>query len=146
MAAFPLVVARLVAHLPTLPGWSGVSVYDGEPVTGDDPSEYVTVGFVPGEDFAGSYEQSRPGSHDVEEIGSVRSQLVSTSGDVDLAGRRAAVFALVDAWEQWLTADPTMGVLFPSSVATLAVDVEPVQNDQGSAVRAVVTLNYLARY
>lgn len=147
MAAWPLVVNRLVAVLPTLSGWSGVTVYDGQMVTGDSPADFVTVGFVPGEDFAGSYEQARPEAWAVEETGTVRSQLVSQVGDQNQTpARRARVFALADAWEQWVTADPTLGVLAPSSTASLSVDVEPVQNSAGSAARLIVTVSYLARY
>lgn len=147
MAAWPLVVDRLVAHLPTLPGWSGVTVYDGEPVTGDTPTDFVTVGFVPGEDFAGSFEQDRTSAAwSVEESGSVRCRLASQTGDVDLATRRARVFELADAVEAWVVADPTLGVLSPSSAASLAVDVEPVQNSAGSAVALILTVSYIARY
>lgn len=146
MAAWPSVVARLIAHLPTLPGWSGVEVFDGPPVTRSAPSDYVTVGFVVGEDFGGSYEQSRPGAFDVEEAGTVRCELVSTTGDVDLAGRRARAFQLVDAWEAWVTANPTLGVLLPSSSASLAVDVQPIQDGSSATQRLTVTVSYLARY
>lgn len=146
MAAWPSVVARLVAHLPTLPGWAGVEVFDGPPVTQAAPTDYVTVGFVVGEDFAGSYEQSRPGAFDVEEVGTVRCEVVCTTGDVDLAGRRARAFALVDAWEAWTTANPTLGVLNQSSSASLSVDVEPQQSGSGSTQRLTVTVSYLARY
>ena len=146
MAAWPQVVAAIVAKLPTLDGWSGVAVFDGEPVTGDNPSDYVTVGHVPGEDFAGSYEQATPTAWAVEESGTVRSRLVSTGGDVDLTTRRTRAFALVDAWEAWVVSDPTLGVLEPSSTASLSVDVEPVQDSSGSAVGLIVTVSYLARY
>jgi hypothetical protein len=55
-AALPLVIDATLALLPTLPGWSTVSVYDGPQVVGDTPREYVTVGFVEGEDFGGTFE------------------------------------------------------------------------------------------
>lgn len=146
MAAWPLVRDRLVAVLPTLPGWTGVTVQHGQQVTGSAPGDFVTVGYVPGEDFAGSYEQTRPGAWNVEETGTVRSQVVSASGDTDIAAREARVFALADAWEAWLTANPTLGVLSASSTASLSVDVEPVQNSAGAAARLIVTVAYLARY
>jgi hypothetical protein len=57
MTAWPLVLGRLLTLLPTLSGWTGVAVYDGPPVTADVPIDYVTVGWVPGEDFGGSFEQ-----------------------------------------------------------------------------------------
>ena len=146
MAAWPQVKRRLVDILPTLPGWSGVTVFDGPRVSQDFPTDFITVGFVEGEDFAGSYEQARPEAWDVEESGTIRSELITTSGDVDLEETEDRVFDLVDAWEQWVTKDPTLGVLSPSSTASLAVDVQPVQNQNGSAQRLTVTLTYTARY
>lgn len=146
MPAWPLVRNALVTTLPGLPGWSTVTVYNGQQVTADAPADFVTVGYVPGEDFAGSYEQTRPAGWGTEETGTIRSQLVSQDGDADLAANEARAFALVDAWESWLTADPTMGVLEQGSTASLSVDVEPVQNTAGSAARLIVTVSYLARY
>lgn len=148
-AAWPRVVNRLVSHLPTLPGWSQVAVYDGQPVTGDTPTAFVTVGFVASEDFAGSYEQTRNGDGGwqgaLQESGTVRSELICLTGDVDLPGERADAFTLVDAWEAWVSADETLGVLGPSSTSSLAVDVQPQQTTGGSVQRLTVTLSYLAR-
>ena len=148
-AAWPRVVNRLVAWLPTLPGWADVAVYDGPPVTGDTPGSFVTVGYVPGEDFGGSYEQTRNGENSwqgaLEEAGSVRCELVCWTGDVGLAAQRAAAFALIDAWEAALSADERLGVLPPSSTSSLSVDVQPVQNSAGAAQRLTVTLSYFSR-
>ena len=58
---------------------------------------------------------------------------------------RPRTFALVDAWEAWVSADETLGVLGSSSVASLAVDVVPAQTTAGSVQRLAVTLSYLAR-
>lgn len=145
-AAWPVIVDRLVVVLPTLAGWAGVPVYDGPPVTGEDPPDFVTVGYVAGEDFGGSYEQTPPaGPWLIEETGTIRSQIVCSTGGVDLPAMRARAFALADAWQAWVTSDPTLGVLNPSSTAALAVDVEPVQTTNGAVQRLVVTLTYLAR-
>ena len=144
-AAWPLVKNRLVVLLPDLPGWSGVSVYSGPPVTGDAPTRYVTVGFVPGEDFAGSYEQTYTPGGLLEEVGTVRSEVVCATGDVDLPAMEADAFALVDAWEASITADGTLGVLPQGSTSALSVDVEPSQTTSAAAQRLVVTLSYTAR-
>lgn len=148
-AAWPLVVNRLVAHLPSLPGWSGVTVVDGQAIGADYPGDFVTVGFVDGEDFAGTYEQTRNGEGGwqgaLEETGTVRSELACQTGDVDLPGMRARAFALVDAWEAWVSADETLGVLGHSSTSSLAVDVQPIQNQAGTAQRLTVTLSYFTR-
>lgn len=144
-AAWPKLTERLIALLPTLPGWSAVTVYDGPPVTSDAPIDYITVGWVPGEDFAGSYEQARGVGNLLEENGSIRSELVCVDGGGDLNAVRDRAFALVDAWEQSLADDQTLGVLLPSSTASLSVDVEPAQTTAGAVQRLTVTLVYFAR-
>jgi hypothetical protein len=146
MSAWPAVVARLVAYLPTLPGWSGVTVYDGPVTSQDYPADFVTVGYVRGEDFGGSFEQVRGIGEMTEESGTVRCELVSQTGDTDIAAVRARVFALFDAWQDYVYADPRLGVLGVSSTSSLAADVQPVQNTSGAAQRLTVTLSYLARY
>jgi hypothetical protein len=148
-AAWPRIVARLIDVLPTLPGWDGVEVYDGPPVTGDAPPVFVTVGFVLGENNAGSYEQTRNGEQGwqgaLEESGTVLSEIVCATGDVDLPAVRARAFALADAWEAWVSADETLGVMGRSSISSLTVDVSPAQTTAGSEQRLTVTLVYLAR-
>ena len=152
-AAWPLVKRRLVDLMPDLfgsvTGWGQAVAYDGPAPTQDAPTHYVTVGYVPGEDFGGSYEQTRNGENGwqgaLEETGTVRCQVVCWTGDSVLSVTEDAAFALVDAWEVAVSADETLGVLPSSSSASLAVDVEPVQNDAGSAQRLTVTLTYFAR-
>lgn len=144
-AAWPVVKRRLVNLMPTLPGWSQVSVYDGPPVTGEVPTAYITVGYVVGEDFGGTYEQSRGVGNLLEELGSVRCELVCSTGNVDLASVESTSFALVDALEQSIANDQTLGVLHPSSTSSLAVDVQPAQTTAGATQRLTVTLNYFSR-
>lgn len=141
-AAWPAVVDWHLSRLPLLPDWDKVTVYDGQPTDSTFPPSFVTVGFVDGEDVAGSAE---PGEQlgDVEtENGSVRSELVCQAGDVDLSGRRTAAFALINALKAELRADPTLGGVVQS--ASLSWDVLPVQNTKGSAVRVALSLNYTA--
>lgn len=148
-AAWPLVKNRLVALLPTLTEWSGVQVYSGPPVTADVPTEYITVGYVVGEDFAGTYEQTRNGEGGwqgaLEESGTVRSELVCATGEVDLPTVEARAFELVDAWEAEVSRDETLGVLNSSTSSSLAVDVLPAQTGAGAIQRLVVTLTYFTR-
>ncbi len=149
-AAWPLVKRRLVTLLPTLPGWAGVTVFSGPPVTADAPTAYCTVGYVEGEDFGGSYEQTRNGAGGwdgaLEEIGTVRSEIVLWSGDpADLPALETRAFALVDAWEAEVSRDERLGVLAASSTSSLSVDVQPVQNQGGAAQRLAVTLTYFSR-
>lgn len=144
-AAWPVIVGRLVELLPALPGWGSVAVYDGPPVTADTPDAYVTVGFVVGEDFGGTYEQAVELGGLRTESGTVRSEVVCGTGDVDLPAVRGRAFALVDAWEAEVRRDETLGVLLPSSTASLAVDVAPAQTTGGAVQRLTVTLSYFAR-
>jgi hypothetical protein len=146
-AAWPLVKRRLVELLPTLDGWDAVEVYDGPPVTADVPSDYVTVGWVLGEDIGGSYTQTRDGQirTSLEETGTIRSEVVCTSGETDIAEVETRAFALVDTWEAEVSKDETLGVLDPSSTSSLAVDVQPLNQTTGATQRLTVTLTYFAR-
>jgi hypothetical protein len=141
--ALPLVIDATLALLPTLSGWSQVTVYDGPQVTGDTPRDYVTVGFVDGEDFGGTFDPI-PGLGDLlEEAGSLRSEIVCWTGDVDFPGMRTRAFALFNAWNAAVQDDVSLGGVV--TAASLSGEVVPVQNDKGSAVRLVATLAYTAR-
>jgi hypothetical protein len=142
-AALPLVIDATLTLLPTLPGWSTVSVYDGPQVVGDTPREYVTVGFVEGEDFGGTFEPIAGLGDVLEEAGSLRSEVVCWTGDVDFPGMRARAFALFNAWNAAVQDDVSLGGVV--TAAALTGEVVPVQNKDGSAVRLVVTLSYTAR-
>lgn len=144
MTAWPTLYARLLVRLPQLAGWSAVELFDGPPVTGDVPTDYCTVGFVLREDFAGSFESTAgPGDLTVE-VGTLRSEIVCSTGDVDLPTVRARAFALADAVRAEVARDPTWGVLPQGSSSSLAVDVEPGQTTSGSVQRLTVTLSYTA--
>ena len=145
-AAWPLVVDRLVQLLPSLTGWDDVAVFDGPPVTQDAPANYLTIGFVLGEDAAGEIERITHGvAGMLEELGSIRCELVCTTGETDLSGMRAKAFALVDSWQAEVSRDQSLGVLSPSSTTALSVEVLPAQTDAGASQRLVVTLNYFSR-
>jgi len=141
-AQWPLVVARLMVMLPTLPGWAGVVVYDGPPVTDDAPIDYVSVGHVDN-DTAGTYTQTQdPNGFQYVETGAVRSQLTCISGDTAPAATRARVFALMDAVEAAVRADRRLGVLSPAGTSELDVDVLSLQNSGGTAQQLTFTLHY----
>ena len=142
-AQWPLVVARLLTLLPTLPGWSAVTVIDGPLVSADVPTDYVTVGYVEG-DNAGAYTTTQdPNGSQWAEAGTVRSQLNCVTGDADLAGMRTRVFALADAFEASVRADRTLGgVLCTYGTSELDVDVLSLQNSSGTAQQLTFTLRY----
>lgn len=139
---WPLVAQRLVALLPTLPGWDQVAVFDGPPITGDDPPFYCTVGYVE-DDQSGNYTTTQdPNGFQRIEAGEVRSQLVCRTGEDDLAGMRTQAFALTDALDAAIRADRRLGVLSPQGTSDLVVDVLSVQNEAGTAQALVIALHY----
>lgn len=143
---WPVVHARLVSLLQTLPGWGQVSVYDGPPVTGDNPATYATVGYVLDESSGGSFSHTRSGGgYQVEETGTVRCELVATVGDADLTSVRTRAFGLLDALEQSLRTDQTLGVMPQGATAELSVDVLPLQTQTGAQQRLPFSLNYFVR-
>lgn len=141
------VVERLVALLPTLPGWDDVAVFDGPPSTQARPKRYAIVGYIDDADgAAGSYSQTASplGNTLLDEQGSVVVHLVVQVGSVDLPSVRAAAFALVGALEQALRADRRLGVLPPSATTSLDVSVQP-RTAGGTAQSLVLIVNYTAR-
>ena len=139
---WPLIVARLLALLPTLPGWSGVTVIDGPLVSADVPTDYVTVGYV-ADDQAGTYNTTQdPNGFQYIEVGTIRSQLNCSTGDSDLVGMRARAFALIDSLDAAIRADRRLGVLSPAGTSELEVEVLSMQNANGTASSLVFTLLY----
>lgn len=145
-AQWPLITAKLLQILPTLSGWANVPVYDGPPVTGDDPPDYATVGYTgPSDPHAGNYQthQDASGGQWVEQ-GIIRCHLTCQSGDAqELPVVRARAFALSDAFEAYVRNDRRLGgVLSQGSSCDLTVDVEPVENADGVAQSLYLTLQY----
>jgi hypothetical protein len=142
MAQWPSVVARLVELLPTLSGWESVAVFDGPPVTGDNPLQYATVGFV-ADDHAGTYTTTLgPNGQQTVETGTVNSQLVCRTGDTDVPSMRSQAFALMDALDAEVSRDRRLGVLSQEGTTDLAVDVLADQTGDGTAVSLAFTLTY----
>lgn len=139
---WPQVNNRLVALLPTLPGWSAVVVYDGPPVTEDYAEQYATVGYVQ-DTVAGTYRQDRDTVDTlVREVGDVRVHLVVRSGDDDLPGLRGQAFTLASALDDAMRADGQLGLLPEGSNTSLAVDVLSRQDQDGTAFDLVLTFTY----
>lgn len=143
-AAWPVVRARLAAHLPTiLP--AGTAVYDGPVLTGDSPAAYVTVAHRPSveDESAGEYSQDRTPitGYVAEETGTVLLEVAAVSGNPDMP----SAFGLVAAIQSWVQNDQTLGVLTPGSAAALSVEVLQDQNQAGAVQRLLVTLSYFTR-
>lgn len=141
-AQWPLVKAQLTTVLPTLPGWSGVTVFNGAPTRRTLPNDFATVGYVDN-DQAGSYTLVQdPDGSQMQETGFVRCQIACSGGGVE-SDPESRVFALADAFETYIRADRRLGgVLSQQGTTTLAVDVATAQSDQGTAVALVVALHY----
>jgi hypothetical protein len=139
------IVAAHAAALPTLPGWSGVTVVDGPLLRGDGPNRYVTLGYVAGEDTpVASFTPLPSPDGNLHESGEVASLLV-VGGDTMPAARDAAL-TLLGAWAGWLTADRTMaGRVIGDSEAHLSVDLSLAFDRQNRGIaRARVVVTYTA--
>lgn len=144
---WPHVVGWLTTALPVLPGWETVAVFDGQPVTGDSPADWLAVGWVDG-DQAGVWEslKDETGLSNTE-IGTVRCTLTCSTGDdvtVASAQVRGRLFGLLDTFDLQLRADQTLdGVLAANALVELTSgDVTPVQNEYGTGLQLVFTLSY----
>lgn len=141
--AWPTVVDRLLVLLPTLPGWSTVTVSDGPYVGSDYPMQFCTVGYVEGEDFGGTFDPILTGGNLQQEDGTVVAELACQSGNVTTSSVRSQAFTLVAAVTDALEADETLGVAGVGAI-TLSASVAGLQNDAGSEVRVVLTFSYTA--
>ena len=142
---WPDVYAALLAGLPTLPAFAGVSVFDGEPVSNDAPVAWVTVGFVTDEG-AGTFQQVPDTSgFGTVEVGDIRCHIAANAGDTDMTITRGQAFALLAAWQGWVFNNPTLDGRVPGcELVNLSAQVETVQNSQGSATGLIVTVSYQA--
>ena len=141
---WPDVYTALLALLPTLPGFTGVQVYDGQFVGNDYPTDYVTVGFQ-SDDGAGSFiQQPDPSCFATTEVGDIKCLMSSNSGDTDPAADRNRVFAMFTALQTEVTRDQTLrGALADCNhVVTLSAQVVALENTQGAASSLIVSVAY----
>lgn len=143
-AAWPQIAGWLVTTLPTLSGWSTVTVYDGEPDTGDSPTDYATVGWTASGDTAGEFTEvtSEDGLF-VAEQGHVFLDIVCQTGDTDLASVRTRCFGLLEPLRALVKADATLGGLL-SANGDVSITGQPlnIKNQAGVAQAIVVTFGY----
>lgn len=149
-AAWPDVVGWLLTTCPGLSGWEQVTVFDGQPDSGDSPTDYCTVGWTTSGDVGGEFSQET--SEDgmgVTETGHVLMDVVCQSGNdptgqvEPLADVRTRCFSLLDALRAVANADPTLGGLLAAN-ADVSLTVQPlnIKNQAGSAQALVVTFGY----
>lgn len=142
--AWDRVVEKLVALIPTLtPATVDLLVYDGQPISGDEPAHFVTVGYV-SDDTGGTFAQQRDDNgFSMIEAGDVRCQFVSQTGDGMVAGIRRDVFDLVGELQAYILASQTLdGVLSQDGNCSLSSEVRSELDDQGSAQSLVLTFHY----
>lgn len=139
-AQWPRVKAWAAAKLPTLAGWTGVTVIDGAPSTGDRAEKYAIVGWSPPDGDGGEFRNvGDPDGFQLQESGALLLYLVCQGGDADPAGYAASVFALYDALEAEVRRDRTLGgTLSPNSTADLSA--VPALGQTSAAL--LVTLTY----
>lgn len=140
---WPTLRAGLLTLLPTLPGWSGVLVTDGPPLSGDTGT-YCAVGYVEDEQGAGTFTQTPDdsGFFDVE-TGEVRSELYTGNGDGDLAAAVNAGFTLVNALQAAMKTDRTLGCLPQGSTCSVRGDVI-TGRAEGAGQLLVLSVSYLS--
>jgi hypothetical protein len=80
---WPLVVGYLLETLPTLPGWSGLQVFDTDPLTASAPPAYAVVARTVNDTSSGTYSRAVHTSGLIVESGVVRVELVTRSGSAD---------------------------------------------------------------
>lgn len=143
---WPVIKARLVTALPTLPAFATTTVYDGPPT--DRPGQYLTVGYVEGGEFGGEFDMpDSPIDTLRDELGSVIGEIVAWSGDDTLPALQDATFALFNAIDAWVRADQTLGVMPSGATAVLGGAFVPVLTKQaGATARLALTLTYTARH
>jgi hypothetical protein len=141
--SWPQIVTHLVATLQSLPGWSDVVVFDGPPNTGDDPTDYCTVGWID-DDNAGSFGLEHTEDFLTTESGIVRGQIVAQSGDDVLTFVRARACALFDALDAHLRADQTLGGAL--GIAPTAILASDAMRPEVTSMGVVQTIEWSLAY
>lgn len=144
---WPLVVDRLVAWLPTLPAFAGVTVFDGPAYdVGSAAATFVTVG------HSDDGQTTRSGTWSTDlaidgyryvETGDVACALFyEVDADSTMSALRSTVFPLLDAIDDGIRADKRLGVLAPEGLAWLTADIAAAQIVAGSMMSVPFSINY----
>jgi hypothetical protein len=140
-----LVAAAVAAQATTL---AGVTVQDGPwpaayPVT--DPDFLIIGGdfeptLVDQSEVSATQTRSPMGNNSMDEQLSIGCVVVSQSGDTAMAPRRARAVAIVEAFEDLLTADPRLGGLLQAAATLSLTGLRQVQNSRGAYCAANLTI------
>lgn len=141
MIVWPVLRTGLKALLPTLPGWSGVNVSDGAPLSGNTET-YCAVAYVEGEETAGSFTPTPDDSGNFDtETGVLRCELYASNGDGDMDAAMTAAFSLLTALADAMKADRTLGFLPQGSTCSVSGDVIPGRSG-GAGVLLLLSVSY----
>ena len=138
------VAEKLVAVIPGLtPATIDLLVFSGQPISGDDPSHFVTVGYV-ADDSGGTFAQQRnDNGFAMDETGDVRCQFVSQTGDTLVAGVAREVFDIVGSLQTYINGNQTLdGVLSQDGYCSMSSEIRSELDEQGSAQSLVLTFRY----
>jgi hypothetical protein len=143
-AQWPLVRARLLSLLPTLPGWDAVEVWGG--VAYDAQKALIcTVGHATDgvTSTAGNWTSTLHGDgFQHVETGSVVSQLSLFDSTVTLEDNLTTLIALIDVLDEEIRADRRLGVLSQEGYFDLTCDVASAQAAPGALVSVTFTTSY----
>ncbi|MFF2009170.1 hypothetical protein ACFVWY_08865 [Streptomyces sp. NPDC058195] len=142
----PEVIDRLVQLGMADPGLAEVRVSDGPEVTNDNIRDWLIVGFDgdPQGDFQAA--QSVGGWSDLgtgrEEEWQVTVAAIAQRGDTDIPAARRRAYKIAARVEEWLRADPTVGL---RSVEAAIVATQLVQDQSDRGATAVLLLTVAGR-
>ncbi len=135
---------------PTLTA-ANVAVFDGPPITDLSAGNLLFVGAAPNDaddsapDAVASQQWGELGARAKYEDLQLRCELWVVSGSVDMPARRQAAKTLLDAVENALRADFTLGVGHLLWIHLAGLEVRQMQTQGGSSVAATFTLAARAR-
>lgn len=133
-STIPAAVDALVAGLTGAAGLSGVDVFDGPPMTGENP-DFVCVGYDPTDPLNSVEADQVPaslGNRAREESYEIICSLAAWSGSESMSARRVRAMDLFAAVEAWVRANITLnGVVRSAQISTYSLVQE--QTDQGAS-------------
>jgi hypothetical protein len=142
---FGVTVDALVSLFATT---SAEAVYDGWPLTGDVPADYIIVGGTEDpDDESGEFDQdwAALGKQARTETAQITCAILAGTGDDSIKVARDRALAILAECEALLRTTPALGVLEPGWAHLTSVAVRPVRNTEGTYVRVRFTVAYQSR-
>ena len=137
-SAIPAALDALYTSFVASSSLTGVQITDGAPMT-DLAVDFINVGWTPYDDAAATSLQvpAQLGQLRRQEEFVINCYADSYSGDSSASARRARVFALVDACDAVLVADPTLGGVLTQYAMLSSVDLRQERSNTGLSIGAV---------